>query len=553
MHRPTHLHQAQTDSFDLCIIGGGATGAGVALDAALRGLKVCLIEREDFAAQTSSKSTKLIHGGVRYLEQAFKKLDWEQFKLVRKGLWERKYLLQNAPHLSQPLALLTPCASWFERFYFGTGLKLYDALAGRHNLQPSRQLSTVEALARIPTLRKKDLRGAVLYYDGQLDDARFALALVKTAVRHGATVLNHASAISFGKTDDDRLVSLRVQDELAGEAFTVKSRLFVNATGPFADGLRHLANPALPPRMRVSKGVHLILPKKILDSETALLVPKTSDGRVIFLIPWQGHTLVGTTDTEAELHDDPALQREEVSYLLDYVRQYLDADVSENDVQAGFAGLRPLLQAAPDADTKALVRDHEVEVDATSGLVSIMGGKWTTYRLMAQDTVDECLRQLGETHRPAQTQHQALAGAEGYTPDGWKALTSNFGLPADVTQHLWKKYGTEALDVIKLTQAQPELAERLAAEHPFIAAEVVFAMRHEMALTLPDVLARRLGLEWLDWQAAESAVPLVSSLMAKGLNWSETAARQAGAAYLTRLEAVQTSALAPLAQQKSTA
>jgi len=554
MHRPTHLHQAQTDSFDLCVIGGGATGAGVALDAALRGLRVCLIEREDFAAQTSSKSTKLIHGGVRYLEQAFKKLDWEQFKLVRKGLWERKYLLQNAPHLSHPLALLTPCASWFERFYFGTGLKLYDALAGRHNLQPSRQLSTTEALARIPTLRKKNLRGAVLYYDGQLDDARFALALVKTAARHGASVLNHASAISFGKTDDGRLVSLRVQDDLSGAVFTVKSRLFVNATGPFADGIRLLANPALSPRMRVSKGVHLILPEKILDSETALLVPKTSDGRVIFLIPWQGHTLVGTTDTEAQLHADPALQREEITYLLDYVRQYLDAEVSETDVQAGFAGLRPLLQAAPDADTKALVRDHEVEVDATSGLVSIMGGKWTTYRLMAQDTVDECLRELGETHRPAQTENQALTGAEGYTPDGWNALTTNFALSAVIARHLWKKYGTEAFDVVKIAQAQPELSERLAAGHPFIAAEVVFVLRHEMALTLPDVLARRLGLEWLDWQAAESALPLVTSLMAKGLKWSEAETRQAEAEYRARLEALRTSArLAPLTQQKSTA
>ncbi|MBC7890656.1 MAG: hypothetical protein H7Y12_00460, partial [Sphingobacteriaceae bacterium] len=243
-----------------------------------------------------------------------------------------------------------------------------------------------------------------------------------------------------------------------------------------------------------------------------------------------------------------------ITYLLDYVRQYLDSEVSEKDVQAGFAGLRPLLQAAPDADTKALVRDHEVEVDAASGLVSIMGGKWTTYRLMAQDTVDECLRQLGETQRPAQTENQILAGAEGYSPDGWNGLTSNFSLPADVARHLWKKYGTEALDVAKLTQAQPELAERLAAGHPFITAEVVFALRHEMALTLPDVLARRLGLEWLDWQAAESALPLVAVLMAKGLNWSETEARQAEDEYLARLEALQTSArLVPLAQQKSTA
>lgn len=546
MHRPTHLHRARTESFDVCVIGGGATGTGVALDAALRGLNVCLLEADDFAAQTSSKSTKLIHGGVRYLEQAFKRLDWEQFRMVRKGLTERKFLLQNAPHLTRPLALLTPCHSWTERFYYGTGLKMYDALAGKDNLADSHQLSTAEALALIPTLRQETLNGAVLYSDGQLDDARFALALAKTAAASGATVLNHIRAVEFGKTAHGTLQTLRVRDELTGDGFELKSRLFVNATGTAADRVRLLANSTLAPRMRASKGAHLILPQNLLGGDTALLVPKTDDGRVMFVIPWQGHVLVGTTDTEAEPTDEPVLLENEVAYLLDYVRRYLNVEVSPADVRAGFAGLRPLLQADPNAPAKTLVRDHEVEVDAASGLVSILGGKWTTYRLMAQDTVDECLRQLGDAPRPCRTATQRLAGGDGFTPDGWQALN----LPTDVAQHLWKKYGTEAADVAGLTRQRPDLAKPLAGGHPFLAAEVVYAARHEMALTVADVLARRLGLEVLDWGAAERALPTVAALLAEELGWSEAQTRAETNAYREHLNRQREAAFI---QQKSTA
>jgi len=546
MHRPTHLRRARTERFDLCVIGGGATGTGVALDAALRGLAVCLLEADDFAARTSSKSTKLIHGGVRYLEQAFKHLDWEQFRMVRKGLTERKFLLQNAPHLTRPLALLTPCHAWTERFYYGTGLKMYDALAGRDNLADSHQLSTDEALALIPTLRRETLRGAVLYSDGQLDDARFALALAKTAAASGATVLNHVRAVQFGKPVDDALQTLRVRDELTGEIFGVDSRVFVNATGTAADHVRHLANPTLPPRMRASKGAHLILPKTLLGGDTALLVPKTDDGRVIFVIPWQDHVLVGTTDTEAEPTGEPVLLETEVTYLLDYVRRYLDVEVSTTDVRAGFAGLRPLLQADPNAPSRTLVRDHEVEVDAASGLVSILGGKWTTYRLMAQDTVDECLRQLGEAPRPCRTETCRLAGGDGFVPDGWRRLN----LPAEVAQHLWKRHGTEAPAVAELARQRPALAEPLTDGHPFLAAEVVYAARCEMALTLSDVLAQRLGLENLDWAATERALPTVAALLAEELGWSEAETRAETDAYRQRLEGQREAAFT---QQKSTA
>lgn len=550
MHRPDHLHRAQTQHFDVCIIGGGATGAGCALDAALRGLSVCLIEREDFAAQTSSKSTKLIHGGVRYLEQAFKRLDWEQFQLVRKGLRERKHLLRNAPHLTRPLALLTPCSSWFERVYFGLGLKLYDFLAGRQNLAPSRQLSTEEALHLIPTLKKETLRGAVQYYDGQLDDARFALALVRTAAQHGAVVLNHAEVQAFENSAEGQIRAVTVRDRLAGTPVLIRASVFVNATGPFADTIRQMANPAMPARMRVSKGVHVILPKTVLNSETALLVPQTDDERVMFVIPWKNHVLVGTTDTEAELSDDPVLEQSEVDYLLGYVRRYLDSEVSAADVQSGFAGLRPLLQADPNADTKTLVRDHEVEVDARSGLVSILGGKWTTYRLMAQDAIDACLKQMNAPPRPCATEAQLLTGAVNYTPEGWQELATRYDLPPDIAVHLWHRYGTEAEQVMALTQQQPAWANRLVEGHPFIEAEVIFAVQREMACTMSDVLSRRLGLEVLDWRATEAAIPVVANVLAEHINWSDAQARQAESEYRQHLSGLQEKAFY---SQKSTA
>lgn len=534
MNRQILRSQLQTQEFDVCIIGGGATGAGCALDAALRGLKVALIEKNDFASATSSKSTKLVHGGVRYLEQAFKKLDWEQFQMVRKALKERSIVLQNAPHLSHPLALLTPCLNGLDIFYYGTGLKIYDWIAGDDNLLPSEWLSKEEALQRIPQLKPDDLHSAVLYYDGQLDDARYALALVKTAVEKGCVAVNHAEAIKFGKTTEGALSALTIKDALSGDTFEIKAKVFVNATGPFADHIRQMANPIVSPRMRVSKGVHLVLPGEVMPTEAAILVPKTDDGRVIFIIPWQGQLLVGTTDTEEELGDsEPILLAEEVDYLLTYVNRYLQTPVTKAQVKSGFGGLRPLLQANPDADTKQLVRDHEVELDEVSGLVSIMGGKWTTYRLMAKDTIDSCYELLGRPLVTCTSEHQPLYGAVGYTTDFWEKLVANYHLSEDTAHLLCRKYGAESLKVAELTINQPDLAKLLHANYPFIRAEIVYAIQQEMACTLRDLFARRLGLELWDWQATIEVTPQVADLMASELGWSNTQKQQAIESYLS--------------------
>jgi glycerol-3-phosphate dehydrogenase len=549
MNRQLSLHRLQTENFDVCIIGGGATGAGCALDARLRGLKTALIEKEDFAAETSSKSTKLVHGGVRYLEQAVKKLDWEQFRLVRKALKERKTMLGIAPHLAHPLPLLTPCYNWFESWYYALGLKIYDWIAGGANLFPSRRLSKKEALQHIPTLNDAELHSAVLYYDGQLDDTRYNVMLAKTASEAGAAVANHLKVIAFEKDKTGKLLSARVVDQLTGDAFVIQAAVFINATGPFSDSIRQMANPRLKPRIRVSKGVHIVLPLELMPGNSALLIPKTDDGRVIFAIPWLNQLLVGTTDTEMRLTDaegrpsDPVVLADEVAYLLRYLNRYLTVSAKPEQLKSAFAGMRPLLQANPDADTKELVRDHEVEVESVSGLLSIMGGKWTTYRLMAQDTVDEAFTSLKKDLVSSTTANHPLSGAQGYTANGWGSLPDNSSLSAEACYHLWKKYGTHANLLIQLTQGNPLLSEPLTEGYPHLKAEVIYAIRNEMACTLRDVLARRLSMEVIDWQATTKAVSATAKLMADELSWAPAYTEQEVAAYLERLAHFQSSAI----------
>ena len=516
--RYQHLQAIDTQEFDLCIIGGGATGTGCALDATLRGLKVCLIEKHDFAAQTSSKSTKMAHGGVRYLEQAFKTLDWEQFKMVKKALSERTTLLHIAPHLTRPLALLTPTFSWIENMYYAIGLKLYDLISGSHNIGSGRRLSKKQALEEIPELNHKKLHSAVLYYDGQIDDARFCMALAKTAVEKGAVALNHTEGLKFEYSRTGKLRSLLVKDLLTGENHTVKAKIFINATGPFADHIRTMANPKLSPRMRVSRGSHVMLPKDVIKGNTAILVPKTDDGRVVFIIPYQNQLLVGTTDIEDELSENPYPTQDEKLYLLEYVNRYLEKPVTIDQVKSGFCGLRPLLQArlhtAMDTDTKSIVRDHEVEIDNRSKLVSIMGGKWTTYRLMAKDTIDDIYRELWDIKLvPCTTETQLLCGAENYRFEDWETIATTHQIDADIAQHLQKKYGSRTEKVLQIADSQAFLKERVIADYPFIKAEVLYNMQEELACTPDDIITRRLGLAFLDEKAAKIAEPIVEELM----------------------------------------
>lgn len=542
MSRTAQQQQAISQVFDICIIGGGATGAGCLLDAQSRGLKAILIEKHDFASETSSKSTKLIHGGVRYLEQAVKQADLNQYHMVKKALRERLTLIQNAPHLAHPLALLTPCFDWVEGVYYTAGLKMYDALSGQLSLGKSEWLSKAEALQRNPAL-KHTIHSAVLYYDGQLNDARYTVSLVQTATNRGAVALNHTEAVAFTKSEKGQLTALTVRDRLTDHEFTIQSRVFVNATGPFADRVRQMANAEVAPRMRVSKGVHIIVPGELMPSSTAILVPKTDDGRVIFIIPYNGKLMIGTTDTETQLMDAaPVVERAEVDYLIGYVNRYFEKPIRVDQVIAGFAGLRPLLQANPNAGTKELVRDHEVEVDPASGLVSILGGKWTTYRLMAQDTIDTCCERLGLTDKSCITDTIKLVGAEGYSEDFWQSLVRDFGMDEAMARHLAHQYGTESTAIGRLMREHPEWQQRLTPALPHTGAEVVYVVRQEMAQTLKDVLARRFGLEFIDWSTTYQITETVAELMGNELGWTTVDRQEAITHYRTELEGYRQSA-----------
>lgn len=546
MNRDQNIQRLQHEKYDLCIIGGGASGAGCALDAALRGLKVALVEKTDFAAETSSKSTKLIHGGVRYLEQAFKKLDFAQLRQVQHGLEERHIVLHNAPHLARPLALVTPVFHWWENLYFSIGLKLYDWFASRKdNLPGSRRLSKSETLRRMPGLTRK-IHSAVLYYDGQLDDARYCLALVQSAAAAGAVVANHLEVLDFQKNQAGKLSAALVKDRLSGENFTIRSDLFLNCTGPFADRIRLLANPGLIPRIRPSKGVHVVLPHATLASEEALLIPETKDGRVVFAIPFEGKLLLGTTDNDyTDLDKEPLLYAGEVDYLLETLQPFVEKQIDRTQIKAGFGGLRPLVASLhpsirPSANhhTKSLLRDHEVEHDTTSNLLSLLGGKWTTYRLMAKDAIDTACKLLN-VGAECRTAAHLLFGAEGWDNTFWKKIMTDFGFDADISQHLAQKYGTQAQAPAQLAAGNAGLAERLVPGYPYLKAEVVYAVREEMACTLRDFLARRIRLEITDWKAAMDAAPVVATLMGKELGWTVGRQSDEAAAYAELLKSFQ--------------
>ena len=522
MNRTQIIKRLREETFDVCIIGGGASGAGAALDAALRGMKVALIEADDFASGTSSRSTKLIHGGVRYLEQAFKQLDFAQLKQVKHGLEERHIVLSNAPHLARPLALITPVFNRWEGWYYALGLKLYALFASKRDTLPgSRWLSRKAAWRHIPTLTRR-MYGAVLYYDGQLDDARYALALAQSAGTQGAAVINHTVLTGFEVSDTGRIEKAWLKNQLIPDepAIALRAKVFLNCTGPGADKIRLMANPNALRRIRQSKGVHAVLPSSVLNSTDALLIPKTPDGRVVFAVPFQDKLLLGTTDDEYVTPDqEPVLERKEVEYLLNTLRPYLDTPVHADLVEAGFGGLRPLIQSVGKA-TKGLLRDHEVELDEVSGLISLMGGKWTTYRLMAKDAVDAVAKRLGNA-QPCQTDDFLLDGAMVYSEAILKAWERQSGLDEQMIRHLYHNYGKNVPKVLALLAADASLGERLADGYPFIKAEVCYAAEEEMCCSVRDFVARRIRLEIGSWPAAEKAAPEVARLLGKTLHWSK--------------------------------
>lgn len=552
MNREDNLRRLADEEFDLCIIGAGASGAGSALEAALKGMKVALIEKTDFAAETSGRSTKLIHGGVRYLEQAFKHFDFAQLRQVRHGLEERKTLLKNAPHLAHPIGLLTPVFSWWEGLYYWAGLKLYDWFAGRGNrIARSRWIGKKKALKLMPGL-SGNIHSAVVYFDGSMDDARYCLALVQSANAEGAAVANHLEVTGFKKDQDGLLKSALVRDLLnPGNRFEVKADYFLNCTGPYADSIRQMANPALGARMRPSKGVHLLLPGDLLKSRHAMLIPKTRDGRLVFAVPFEGNLLLGTTDEPwSNLGEEPLLESKDVHYLLETLQPFISSPIDPDKVRAGFGGIRPLLLPAEPIfdqemrrDTKNLLRDHEVELDEISGLFSLLGGKWTTYRLMAKDAVDflvattqwqasSLMKRTG--NGSSQTYH--LFGAIGYEPGLALKIHAKYGWDEKICQHLASKYGVCVGELTEMAEESPELQIPIISGFPFLKVEIEYAVKMEMAMTIRDFLARRIRLESTDWFAAKRAAPEVGQRMGHLLGWPETKIQEEINAYLQLID-----------------
>lgn len=512
--RNQHLKRLGEQEFDLLVIGGGATGAGIALDAASRGLSVALVERGDFVSGTSSRSSKLVHGGVRYLEAAITRLDPAQWRLVREALRERATLLSIAPHLVYPLRTLVPARSWYQLFRHRCGLWLYDRAAGQALIAPSTRVSRQQMLASFPHLDSTGLKGGIAYYDAGFDDARMAITVLLTAERQGAVIANYMEVKGFEKAGG-RLCAAHAINRLDGSRHTVRARAIINATGPHSDRLRQLEQPGSKPHLTLSRGSHLVLDKSWTPASDALLIPATSDGRVLFVLPWQEHTLVGTTDVQVTLQDDLQPGHDEEQYLLQHLRQWFTTDISENDILARWAGLRPLV-AATGTNTAGIVREHLIETDR-KGLISVLGGKWTTYRKMAEEAVDQAIVTAGlKPSGPCVTAALKLLGAGGFTPDLAGQLALEFRLDEDIARHLAQAYGGLARKLLE--HAGRQGCERLLPGHPYIRGEIDWARRHEMAMTTEDILYRRLRIGFLDAQAAGrlAADPLLQPPVSKG-------------------------------------
>jgi glycerol-3-phosphate dehydrogenase len=533
--REEALRAVEGKTFDVCVIGGGATGSGCALDSQLRGLKTVQLEAEDFGSGASSASTKMVHGGVRYLQEAIRNIDFKEYRVLKEALHERIHMLRNAPFLTNTRLFLTPCYRWFDAVYFATGLKLYDWIAGRDGLAPSIVISREQALRRMPTLAPNGLVGAVVYADGQFDDARYNITLVKTFAEAGGETLNYARVIGFRKNTDGKLAAAIVADKFTRREFAVEARSFVNATGPRADTIRRMATPNAPLRMRFSKGVHILLPLELLCSSEAMLIPKTDDGRVLFAIPWFGSLLVGTTDEEIDSPDHLHLEGEEVGYLLGHLNRYLARAVTADQIVSGMVGIRPLVGSNKSSSTKKIARNHEVELDSQSGLISIMGGKWTTYRAMAQDTIDAVQKSLDGAISPCRTLNYRLVGSDGYSTNYWQTLTKRYGVTELTARHLAGQFGTLAPNVMDLASEEPELATPMVAGLAPMRAEAVFAIRDEMAVSIEDILSRRIGLQSHSWKHAIRAAPVIAELLARELGWSETEKQEALDEYVAKI------------------
>ncbi len=495
MKREAAIDRIDSDKqpWDVLVIGGGATGLGVGVDAAARGYRTLVVEQADFAKGTSGRSTKLVHGGVRYLKQG-------NISLVLEALRERGLLCENAPHLVHHLSFIVPIYSWWEGPFYGIGMKIYDRLAGKLGLSPSEVLSKEETLKRIPTLETEGLQRGVSYYDGQFDDARLAVNLAQTIFDLGGTAVNYTRVVSLIK-EGGLTAGAVLHDAETGQEREVRANVVINATGVFCDAIRKLDEPTARTVIAASQGAHLVLPKSFLPGDSAVMVPNTPDGRVLFAVPWHDHVVVGTTDLAMdEISLEPIATDEEIDFILTNAAKYLSKRPSRSDVLSVYAGLRPLVKVGDAKSTAAISRDHTILI-SNSGLLTIAGGKWTTYRKMAQDAVDQAQTMAGLDERPCRTEHLQV--------HGWTRQ--------DIPEPNLRVYGADAGSVRAIANEANGYAEKLHPDLPYTGAEVVWAVRSEMARSVEDVLARRTRALLLGAQASIECAPRVARLMAAEL------------------------------------
>lgn len=492
------LKESQEKIWDVAVIGGGASGFGVALDALSRGLSVVLLDKSDFAKGTSSRSTKLLHGGVRYLAQG-------DVGLVLEALKERGRLLANAPHLTYNQPFIIPIYTWFDKLQYSVGLKLYDWMAGKWRLGKSKFINKKETIARLPQIKQDGLKGGVVYHDGQFDDARMIIAVAQTCDELGGCVLNYAKVTGLTKDENGKVNGLMFDDQIGNNHFQIKAKMVVNATGVFADKILQMDQPGVRKSIQPSQGIHLVFDQSFLGGKDALMIPKTSDGRVLFAVPWQGKLVVGTTDTlvdKAKL--EPEALEKEINFVLETAQAYLTKKPLRSDVLSVFAGLRPL--AAPKekgAKTKEISRSHKVIV-SDSNLVTITGGKWTTFRKMGEDTVDYFTKVTGESMKASKSADQKLHGFTENPEEGHMSV-----------------YGSDASQIKFMIKDHPDWAEKLHPNHAYTVAELIWMVRNEMAVTLEDILSRRFRILLLDAKAAKEMGPKIARLMANEMGHGE--------------------------------
>jgi glycerol-3-phosphate dehydrogenase len=497
-----HSVENMTDAWDVIIIGGGATGLGAAVDAASRGYKTVLLEMSDFAKGTSSRSTKLAHGGVRYLQQGNIPLVWE-------ALNERAHLMKNAPHLVQDRSFIVPFYNWWQGLYYGLGLKIYDMLSGRHRLGASKFLSSQRTLKKAPTLIAEKLKGSIMYHDGQFDDTRLAINLAQTSADLGGTLINYMKVTGLLKSSK-KVQGVQAKDVLTGKTYELKGRVVINATGVYTDRILKMDDPEAKSIIKPSQGVHIIVDKDFLPGNAAIMIPKTTDGRILFALPWHNKIMIGTTDTPVNhITDEPKASKEEIEFILKNAAAYLRKNPTKLDIQSVFAGLRPLVQDGGSDNTATISREHSLMV-SSSELVTIAGGKWTTYRKMAKDVIDKASVIGGLEARECRTEALKI--------HGW-IEDVDWGDPLHF-------YGSDKANIKEIIKRNPEMGKPLHSRLPYVKAEVIWATRSEMAMIVEDFNARRTRALFLDAKASVEMAPEVARLMAAeaGYNdqWIET-------------------------------